>query len=87
MAQDLDDPLVKKRLVKVLLVLTPVAFVLCWVLAALQGASARDSTIIGGVAAIGTFGAALSIGFLGSGARWVLTAVVVILALLQLLSR
>jgi ABC-type amino acid transport system permease subunit len=87
MAQDLDDPLVKKRCVKVLLVLTPFAFVLCWVLAALQGASARDSTIIGGVAAIGTFGAALSIGLFGSGARWVFTALVLGIALLQLLSR
>jgi hypothetical protein len=87
MALDLDDPVVKTRLVKRLLVLTPIAFVFCWVLAALQGASARDCTLIAGIAAGASFGAALSIGFLGSGARWVLTAVVVVIGLLQILLR
>jgi hypothetical protein len=40
MNQDLDDPAAKRRFVIVSLKLTPFAFVLAWLLAALQGAPA-----------------------------------------------
>lgn len=87
MAQNLDDPEVKRRLVSVLLKLTPLAFIGCWLLAALQGANAFDSTLIAGVAAVGALGTAHSIRLFGSGSRHVLTGVMVILAILGFLAR
>lgn len=87
MAQNLDDPEVKRRLVSQFLRLTPFMFIGCWLLAALQGASASHSTLIAGVAAAGALGTALSIHLFGSGSRHVLTAVMVILAILGFLAR
>lgn len=87
MAQNLDDPEVKRRLVSALVKLTPFLFIGCWILAALQSASASHSTLIAGVAAAGALGTALSIHLFGSGSRHVLTGVMVILAILGFLAR
>jgi hypothetical protein len=87
MNQDLDDPAVKRRLVILLLKLTPFAFVLCWVLAALQGAPAYTRTVIAGAAAGATLGAAVSIGLFGSGSRYVFMVVVILIGLVNFLMR
>ncbi|MGQ3354032.1 MAG: hypothetical protein ACT6XY_06965 [Phreatobacter sp.] len=87
MNQNLDDPAVKRRLVVLLLKLTPFAFVLCWVLAALQGAPAFTCTVIAGAAAGATLGAAVSIGLFGSGSRYVFMAVAILIGLANALMR
>lgn len=87
MSQDLDDPTVKRRLATLMLALTPVAFALCWVLAALQGAPAFTCAVIAGVAAAGTLGTAVSIGLFGSGSRYVFAAVVILIGLANFLIR
>ncbi len=84
MNRDLDDPAAKRRFVIVSLKLTPFAFVLAWVLAALQGAPAFTCTVIAGVAGGLILGAALSVAWFGSAARHVLAAIVIIVSLLRL---
>lgn len=62
----LDDPVRKARVVRALLWMTPVAFVLCYVLAAVQGAEAKHSLLIAVVGAGMSLSAAFVINLMGS---------------------
>jgi hypothetical protein len=83
MANPLDDPQIKARTVRNLLVAAPFLFVGCYALAAVQGAERWACFLIAGIALAGCLGTALSIHGLGSDSRHVLTAVIVIIALVS----
>lgn len=78
----LDDPVVKARTVRNLLITAPLLFVFSWLLAALQGATSGIALLIAGIALGGCLGTALSIQLLGSQSRHVLTAVIILVSLL-----
>ncbi|MGL4592102.1 MAG: hypothetical protein ACRCVZ_09665 [Aestuariivirga sp.] len=78
-----DDPIVKARTVRRLLIAAPFLFVSLWLMAALQGASNGIALMISGIALAGCLGTALSIQVLGSQSRHVLTAVMILIALVS----
>lgn len=80
----LDDPAVKARTVRLLVLLTVPLFVLCYVLAWLQGAEVRHSLLIAAVGAAMSLGAAAAIHLMGS-KSWI--ALVVVKAALALVAR
>ncbi len=77
----LDDPDRKAKVVRMLLILTPVCFVLCWVLAWVQGAPQGTILLIAAVGGGMTLAAAGAIHVLGSKAWIALVMVKVALAL------
>ncbi len=64
--KSLDHPETKAKVVRLLLILTPVTFALCWFLAAIQGAETRYCLLIAGVGAGMFLAAAGTIHVLGS---------------------
>jgi hypothetical protein len=81
MASSLDDPAVKARTVRNLLIAAPFLFVGSYGLAAVQGAERWVCLFIASIALAGCLGTALVIGGLGSRSRHVMTAIMIILPL------
>jgi hypothetical protein len=79
----LDDPAIRARTVRNLLITAPFLFVGSYALAAVQGAERWVCFLIAGIALAGCLGTALAIGGLGSSSRHVLTAVMIILPLVS----
>jgi hypothetical protein len=77
----LDDPAKRPRVVRLLLILSPLAFFLSYALAWMQGAEPRFAALIGGVAAAMALAAAVAIHLLGSKSWIALVAVKVALLL------
>jgi hypothetical protein len=78
----LDNPEIRARTVRNLLIAAPFLFVGSYALAAVQGAERWVCLLIAGIALAGCLGTALAIGGLGSQSRHLLTAVTFILAFL-----
>ncbi len=74
----LDDPPTRERAVRNLLIAAGPLFVGSWLLAAVQGATTGVALIIAGLALAGCLGAALSIHLLGSNARYVMMALILL---------
>lgn len=69
---DLDDPEKRRRVVRLLLMMSPGVFVFCYLLAWVQGAEPRHSLLIAAVGAAMTAGAAVAIHLFGSKAIWLI---------------
>lgn len=78
----LDDPVRKAKVVRLLLILTPVCFVLCYLLSWVQGAETRICVLIGAVAAVMCAAAAGVIHLMGSKSWMALVAVKIALLLI-----
>ncbi|MCZ8316817.1 hypothetical protein [Phreatobacter sp.] len=85
MSQNLDDPLVKARVVRALLIVTPFLFVGGWLLAIAQNASQSIAFLLAGLSAAMSLVTAACIHWFGSGSRHVFTAVAIIVAIIGLL--
>jgi hypothetical protein len=79
----LDNPEIRARTVRNLLITAPFLFVGSYALAAVQGAERWVCLLIAGIALAGCLGTALVIGGLGSRSRHVMTAVMIILPLVS----
>lgn len=86
MTDNLDDPVVKARVVRALLVVTPVLMVGIYAFAILQNASQPIAFLLSGLSAAMGLGTAASIHWLGSGSRHVFTAVAALVALIAFLT-
>ncbi len=78
----LDDPVRKRRTVRLLVLLAPVLFVFCYLLAWAQGAEPRHAALIGTVGAGMSASAALAIHVMGPKSWMALVMVKVLAALL-----
>ncbi len=81
MGNGLDDPQVRQRTVRALLITAPLLFVGGYLLAAVQGASAGLSLLLAGISLAMCLGTALCIHLLGSKSGVVLVALSWIMAL------
>ena len=75
MQPSLDDPVHKARVVRLLFLLTPVTFLLCFFLAWVQGAAMQHVLLIAGVGAAMCFGAGIVIQLMGSKSWMALVAI------------
>jgi fatty acid desaturase len=85
MAANLDDPVVKARVVRALLILTPFLVTGSYLLAILQNASQPIAVLLAGLSAAMSLGTAACIQWLGSASRHVATAVLIIVTILSFL--
>lgn len=86
MPDNLDDPIVKARVVRALLMVTPILMVGIYALTILQNASHPIAFLLAGLSAAMGLGTAAAIHWLGSGARHVFTAVAILVALVAFLT-
>ncbi|PTM60122.1 hypothetical protein [Phreatobacter oligotrophus] len=87
MTANFDDPVVKARVVRALLILTPFLVIGSYLFALLQNASQPIAFLLAGLSAAMSLGTAACIHWLGSASRHVATAVIVIVAILSFLTR
>lgn len=85
MAANFDDPVAKARVVRALLILTPVLVAGSHLLAILQNASHSIAFLLAGLSAAMSLGTAACIQWLGAASRHVATTVLVIVAILSFL--
>ncbi len=83
MSSQLDDPVIRRRTVRNLLVVTPFLFVGGMALAWVQGARTDHALLIASIGAAMALSAALVIHLMGSKSTWVLVAVRALLSLVR----
>ncbi len=79
-----DDPEVRRRAVRALLIVSPFMFIGCYMLSAVQGARPRDCLLIAAVGTAMCLAAALVIHLLGAKSGLALTVVRVVLMLVRI---
>ncbi len=79
----LDDPVRRARAVRALLVMSPVGFVMTYLLAWVQGAAPSHAALLGGIILVGCLASAFVINLMGSKSATVLVVVRLLLALIS----
>lgn len=87
MADVEDTPETRWPVVRLFLILTPVSFALCFVLATLQGAAEKHALLIGGVAAAGCLLCAAAYHLLGPASKKLLYVASAVLGLIAYMLR
>ena len=77
----LDDPVRRARGVRALLIMSPIGFVMTYLLAWVQGAAPSHAALLGGIILAGCLASAFEITLMGSKSATVLLLVRILLAL------